>query len=247
MRIDGTTSVVTGGAGGLGAATAKLLAENGSQVFALDLAGALEHAPALPGVTYLPVDVTDPAQAEEAIARAADSGPPLRIAVNCAGISPVESVLSDHGRHDLTMFRRVLEVNLIGTFNVLVLAADAMSRTEEVPGSGRGIVVNTASIAAFDGTSGTTAYAASKGGVVALAMPAARDLAGHGIRVMTIAPGTFDTRMITGVGDFLASQVTYPKRLGRPEEFAALVRDIVEHDYLNGEVIRLDAAVRLSF
>jgi NAD(P)-dependent dehydrogenase (short-subunit alcohol dehydrogenase family) len=247
MEIGGTAALVTGGAGGLGAATAKALAQLGSRVFALDLAESLGRAPALPGVTYLAADVTDPSQVEDAIAQAAGSGVPLRIAVNCAGISPVHSVLSRRGRHDLAMFRQVVEINLVGTFNVLVLAAEAMSRTEPIAHSGRGVIVNTASIAAFDGTSGTSAYAASKGGVVSLGLPAARDLAGHGIRVMTIAPGSFDTRMIAGANDFLASQATYPKRLGHPEEFAALVRDIIGHDYLNGEVIRLDAAVRLSF
>ena len=254
MRIAETVAIVTGGASGLGAATARALAERGARVFGLDLPGAVEKAAAdaVPGISYLAADVTDPDQVGAAVDTAAQDGP-LRIVVNCAGVGAAGRILSRKGPHDQDSFRRIVEINLIGTFNVLRLGADAIARTdpaEPVDGGQRGVIVNTASIAAFDGQIGQAAYASSKGGVVGLTLPAARDLAQHGIRVMTIAPGIIDTPMLAGVSDEfragLAEGVPFPKRLGQPAEYARLAVMIVEHDYLNGEVIRMDGALRMA-
>jgi NAD(P)-dependent dehydrogenase (short-subunit alcohol dehydrogenase family) len=254
MRIADTAAIVTGGVSGLGGATAQALAAKGATVFALDLPGAIEEAekeiPPL-GVRYLPADVTDPAQVQAAIdAIAGESSVPLRIAVNCAGVGTAGRILSKKGPHDLDVYRRVIEINLIGTFNVLRLAADAIAKTEPDETGQRGVIVNTASVAAFDGQIGQAAYASSKGGVVGLTLPAARDLAQFGIRVMTIAPGIIDTPMLAGVSDEfragLAEGVPFPKRLGRPDEYAQLAVAIVEHDYLNGETIRMDGALRMA-
>lgn len=251
MRIAETVAIVTGGASGLGAATARALAERGARVFGLDLPGAVEKAAAdaVPGISYLAADVTDPDQVGSAVDTAAQDGP-LRIVVNCAGIGTAGRILSRKGPHDLAAFRRTVEVNLIGTFNVLRLGADAIAKTDPVDGEQRGVIVNTASIAAFDGQIGQAAYASSKGGVVGLTLPAARDLAQHGIRVMTIAPGIIDTPMLAGVSDefraALADGVPFPKRLGQPAEYARLAVAIIEHDYLNGEVIRMDGALRMA-
>ncbi len=251
MRIADTVAIVTGGASGLGGATARALADRGARVFGVDLPAAAEkaQADALPGITYLGADVTDPAQVAAAVDTAAEEGP-LRIVVSCAGIGTAGRVLSRKGPHDLDSYRKVIEVNLIGTFNVLRLAADAIAKTDPLADGQRGVVVNTASIAAFDGQIGQAAYASSKGGVVGLTLPAARDLAQFGIRVMTIAPGIVDTPMLAGVGDDfragLAEGVPFPKRLGRPAEYAQLAVMIVEHDYLNGEVIRMDGALRMA-
>jgi NAD(P)-dependent dehydrogenase (short-subunit alcohol dehydrogenase family) len=250
MRISDTVAIVTGGASGLGGATARALADAGARVFGLDLPGAVAKAStdAPPGITYLAADVTDPDQVAAAVATAAQDGP-LRIAVNCAGIGTAGRVLSRKGPHDLATFRKVIEVNLIGTFNVLRLAAEAIAATDPI-GDQRGVIVNTASIAAFEGQIGQAAYASSKGGVVGLTLPAARDLAQFGIRVMTIAPGIVDTPMLAGVTDEfragLADGVPFPKRLALPEEYARLAVVIVEHDYLNGEVIRMDGALRMA-
>jgi NAD(P)-dependent dehydrogenase (short-subunit alcohol dehydrogenase family) len=251
MRIAETVAIVTGGASGLGAATARALAERGARVFGLDLPGAVEKAAAdaMPGISYVAADVTDPDQVGSAVDTAAQDGP-LRIVVNCAGVGTAGRVLSRKGPHDLDAFRRTVEINLIGTFNVLRLGADAIAKTDPVDGEQRGVIVNTASIAAFDGQIGQAAYAASKGGVVGLTLPAARDLAQHGIRVMTIAPGIIDTPMLAGVSDEfragLAEGVPFPKRLGLPDEYARLAVAIIEHDYLNGEVIRMDGALRMA-
>ncbi|HEX5406349.1 MAG TPA: SDR family NAD(P)-dependent oxidoreductase [Pseudonocardiaceae bacterium] len=250
MRIADTVAIVTGGASGLGGATARALADKGARVFALDLPGAVEKAQAdvPPGISYLAADVTDPDQVAAAVDTAAQDGP-LRITVNCAGIGTAGRVLSKKGPHDLAIYRKVIEVNLIGTFNVLRLAADAIAKTDPIDDQ-RGVIVNTASIAAFDGQIGQAAYASSKGGVVGLTLPAARDLAQSGIRVMTIAPGIVDTPMLAGVGDefreALANGVPFPKRLAKPAEYAQLAVMIVEHDYLNGEVIRMDGALRMA-
>jgi NAD(P)-dependent dehydrogenase (short-subunit alcohol dehydrogenase family) len=250
MRIADTVAIVTGAASGLGAATARALADSGARVFGLDLPGAVAkaEADAPPGISYLAADVTDPDQVGAAVATAAQDGP-LRIAVNCAGIGTAGRILSRKGPHDLAAYRTVIEVNLIGTFNVLRLAADAIAKTDPV-GDQRGVIVNTASIAAFDGQVGQVAYASSKGGVVGLTLPAARDLAQHGIRVMTIAPGIVDTPMLAGVSEEfragLADGVPFPKRLASPAEYARLAVMIVEHDYLNGEVIRMDGALRMA-
>ncbi|PRX47831.1 NAD(P)-dependent dehydrogenase (short-subunit alcohol dehydrogenase family) [Prauserella shujinwangii] len=251
MQISNTAAIVTGGASGLGGATAQALAAKGARVFALDLAGSIEKAPRVDGVTYVETDVTDPEQVQAAVDNAAAAGSPLRIVVNCAGIGPSARILSKKGPHDLNLYRKVIEVNLIGTFNVLTIATEAMAKTEPVDDEGqRGVVINTASVAAFDGQIGQVAYSSSKGGVVGMTLPAARDLASHGIRVMTIAPGILDTPMLATVSEEfranLAAGVPFPKRLGRPGEYAQLALDIVEHDYLNGEVIRLDGSLRMG-
>ncbi|OLF18412.1 SDR family NAD(P)-dependent oxidoreductase [Actinophytocola xanthii] len=250
MQINGIAALVTGGASGLGGATARALAEAGATVFALDLPAAIEQAPAVEGITYVAADVTDADQVAAAVATATSAGVPLRVAVNCAGIGPAARILSRTGRHDLGLYRKIVEINLIGTFTVLTLAAEAMAATEPDEHGQRGVVVNTASIAAYEGQIGQAAYASSKSGIVGLTLPAARDLASSGIRVMTIAPGIMDTPMLAKVSEevraTLAEGVTFPKRLGGPEEFARLAIAIIEHDYLNGEVIRMDGALRMS-
>ncbi|MDX6307523.1 MAG: hypothetical protein QOI06_569 [Nocardioidaceae bacterium] len=241
--------MVTGGASGLGAATAAALAAKGAEVFGLDLPSAVESAEPAVGVTLLAADVTDEDEVRAAVARAG-SGAPLRIVVNCAGVGTAARILSKTGPHDLGLFRKVVEVNLVGTFNVLRLGAEVISQTAPDEAGQRGVIVNTSSIAAYDGQVGQIAYAASKGGVVGLTLSAARDLASFGIRVCTIAPGIIDTPMLAGVNDefreSLAAGVPFPKRLGRPEEYAALAVTLVEHDYLNGEVIRMDGALRMA-
>ena len=248
MEIAGSAALVTGAASGLGAATAAALAARGATVYGLDLA--VTDAAPPDGVTLLPADVTDEAGVREALARIDDDGQELRLAVNCAGIAPAARILSRGGPHDLDLFRRVVEINLVGTFNVLRLAADVMSRLPADADGQRGVVVNTASIAAFEGQVGQIAYAASKAGVAGMTIAAARDLARHGIRVMTIAPGIVDTPMLAGLPDDvragLAAGVPAPPRLGRPEEYAQLVLMIVAHDYLNGETIRMDGALRMG-
>lgn len=250
MQITGTAALVTGGASGLGAATARALAEAGAEVFALDLPAAVEQAGPVDGVSYVAADVTDGGQVQAAVDAAVASGRPLRTVVNCAGIGPSTRILGRSGPHDLDLFRKVVEVNLVGTFTVLTLAAAAIAETEPDDTGQRGVVVNTASIAAFDGQIGQVAYAASKSGVVGLTLPAARDLAGRGIRVCTIAPGIVDTPMLATVSDEfragLAAGIPFPQRLGSPQEYARLVTMIVEHDYLNGETIRMDGALRMA-
>jgi NAD(P)-dependent dehydrogenase (short-subunit alcohol dehydrogenase family) len=250
MLINDIAALVTGGGSGLGAATARALAARGVQVFALDLPRVTEQAPAVDGVTYVAADVTDAEQVQAAVDQAAASETPLRVAVNCAGIGPSARVVGRDGPHDLDLFRKVVDINLVGTFNVLRLAAAAIGRTEPDSDGQRGVVVNTASIAAYDGQIGQIAYAASKGGVVSLTLSAARDLASSGIRVMTIAPGIVDTPMLATISEEfrtrLAAGVPFPKRLGLPEDYARLVIDIVTHDYLNGEVIRMDGGLRMA-
>jgi len=251
MQIADTAAIVTGGASGLGGATARALAARGAHVFALDLKTAVDTAEPVPGITYLAADVTDAEQVATAVATAAGGAAPLRITVNCAGIGPSARILSKKGVHDLELFRKVVEINLIGTFNVLRLASEAMAATEPADEQGsRGVIINTASVAAFDGQIGQAAYAASKGGVVGLNLPAARDLSSVGIRVLTIAPGIIDTPMLATVSEEiragLAAGVPFPKRLGKPEEYAQLAVTIIEHDYLNGEVIRMDGALRMA-
>jgi len=249
MLISDTSAIVTGGASGLGGATAAALASGGARVFAIDLPSAIEQAPEVAGITYVAADVTDPEQVQAAVDAAAGEGP-LRTVVNCAGIGPSARILSKKGAHDLALFRKVIEVNLIGTFNVVTLAAQAIAKTEADEHGQRGVVINTASIAAFDGQIGQVAYAASKGGVVGLNLPAARDLASSGIRVLTIAPGIIDTPMLATVSEefrqALADGIPFPKRLGRAEEYANLALSIIAQDYLNGEVIRLDGALRMA-
>jgi NAD(P)-dependent dehydrogenase (short-subunit alcohol dehydrogenase family) len=250
MQLHDTAAIVTGAASGLGAATAAALAEQGAQVFGLDLPVALERAAAVDRVTYVPTDVTAEPAVRAAVSTAVGSGLPLRTVVNCAGIGTAARILGRSGTHDLALFAKVVTVNLVGTFNVLAVAAEAIAATEPDPDGQRGVVVNTASIAAYDGQVGQAAYAASKGAIVSLTLPAARDLAQHGIRVCAIAPGIVDTPMLAGVSaEFragLAAGVPFPKRLARPGEYAALVLAIIAHDYLNGEVIRMDGALRMA-
>jgi NAD(P)-dependent dehydrogenase (short-subunit alcohol dehydrogenase family) len=246
VEISNTTAVVTGAASGLGAATAAALAARGAHVVGLDLS--VDNAPAADGISYLAADVTDGEQVRTAIAAA---GPgPLRIVVNCAGIGPSARILGRGGAHDLALYAKVIQVNLIGTFTVMTLAAEAMAQTEPLADGQRGVVVNTASIAAFDGQVGQAAYSSSKAGIVGLTLPAARDLAQAGIRVNAIAPGIVDTPMLATVSDEfragLASGIPFPRRLARPGEFAQLVTAIIEHDYINGETIRMDGALRMA-
>ena len=252
MNIDGSVALVTGGASGLGAATARALAAAGGRVVIVDTnaeAGAalvdeigVEHA------RFQRSDVTSEEEVMAAIATARTLGT-LRIAVNCAGVGWAARTLKRDGApHDFGLFQKVIGINLVGTFNVLRLCASEMAGQEAVEGE-RGVVVNTASIAAFDGQIGQAAYAASKGGVVGMTLPVARDLAAVGIRVMTVAPGTFNTPMVAGLPDevrkALAAGIPHPSRLGDPAEYAALVRHIIENRYLNGEVIRIDGALRM--
>ncbi len=244
MDIAGRTFLVTGGGSGLGLATARMLAWAGAGVVAADLRGETQ-----PGIRFVVADVTDEASVETAVGAALESGP-LRGVVNCAGVAIAEKTVGRDGPHSLESFKRVIGVNLIGTFNVVRLAAAAMVGNDPDEEGGRGVIVNTASVAAFDGQIGQSAYAASKGGVASMTLPLAREFARSGIRVATIAPGLFDTPMMAGLPEeareSLGNQVPFPSRLGRPEEYAALVRHIVENDLINGEVIRLDGAIRMA-
>ncbi|MBW4719525.1 SDR family NAD(P)-dependent oxidoreductase [Saccharothrix obliqua] len=248
MEIEGTAAIVTGGASGLGNATARALAARGATVHALDIK--VDDAEPVDGVTFVAADVTSEDDVRAAVERAAGSGRPLRIVVNCAGIGPSARTVGKAGPHPLDLYRKVIDVNLVGTFNVLRLAAAAMGATEPLEHGQRGIIVNTASIAAFDGQIGQVAYAASKAAVAGMTLPAARDLSSVGVRVMTIAPGIVDTPMLATVSEEfragLAAGVPFPKRLALPEEYARLAVAIVEHDYLNGEVIRMDGALRMA-
>ena len=246
MEARGRTFLVTGGGSGLGAATARMLEGRGANVVVADLRG----DGAGPNARFVRSDVTDEGSVKGAIDVALENFGALHGAINCAGIASAEKVLGREGPHPLESFSKVVEVNLVGTFNVVRLAAEAMARNEPTEGGERGVIVNTASVAAFDGQIGQVAYAASKGGVAAMTLPVARELARHGIRVVAIAPGIFDTPMLAGLPkaarESLGEQMPFPSRLGRPEEFAALVHHIIENEMLNGEVIRLDAAIRLA-
>ncbi|MGE4404673.1 SDR family NAD(P)-dependent oxidoreductase [Pseudomonas sp.] len=253
MQIQGNVFLITGGASGLGAAAAEALVEAGGKVLLADLdeGAAIARAEAL-GASALGVqaDIRDEAAARRAIASARERFGGLHGLVNCAGVAGGEKVLGRHGPHALDSFSRIVGINLIGSFNMLRLAAEAMAENQPDADGERGVIVNTASIAAFDGQIGQAAYAASKGGVVSMTLPAARELARFGIRVMTIAPGVFETPMMAGmteeIRDSLAAGVPFPPRLGRPAEYAALVRHIFENRMLNGEVIRLDGALRMA-
>jgi NAD(P)-dependent dehydrogenase (short-subunit alcohol dehydrogenase family) len=250
MQIRSTAAIVTGAASGLGAATAAALAAEGAHVFGFDLPGAIEGAPAVDGVTYVAVDVTDPEQVQAAVDTAASAGVPLRTVVNCAGIGPSMRILGKKGVHDLAFYAKVVQVNLIGSFNVLALASEKIAATEPLEDGQRGVIINTASVAAYEGQVGQAAYASSKGGIVGLNLPAARDLAQYGIRVNTIAPGIVETPMLATVSEEfragLAAGIPFPQRLGRPEEYADLALFLVRHDYLNGEVMRMDGALRMA-
>jgi NAD(P)-dependent dehydrogenase (short-subunit alcohol dehydrogenase family) len=252
MDLEGTCAIVTGGASGLGAATVTRLMGAGAQVFAFDLPGVVVEKPSGAGdhVSFVDVDVTDPAQIRSALDLVAASGRPLRSVINCAGIGPSIRILGRKGVHDLDVYAAVVGVNLIGTFNVLALASELMAQTSEMKDGARGVIINTASVAAFDGQVGQAAYASSKGGVVGLTLPAARDLAQYGIRVCTVAPGIIDTPLLATLPEevraSLAAGVPFPQRLGTPEEYADLVMAIIRNDYLNGETIRMDGALRMA-
>ncbi|RFA13271.1 3-hydroxyacyl-CoA dehydrogenase [Subtercola boreus] len=248
MEFTGAHALVTGAASGLGAATALALAEKGMSVTGVDLAAALEKATLPENVRFVAADITDEDQVQQAI-DGIDG--PLRVVVNCAGIGPARRILSKSGVHDLALFQKTIDINLVGTFNVMRLAAAKMAGDEPYDEFGaRGVVVNTASVAAFEGQIGQIAYAASKGGVVAMTIAGARDLASSGIRVVTIAPGIVDTPMLAALGpavnESLAKSVPFPARLARPTEFADLVLTIAGSEYLNGETIRLDGAIRMA-
>lgn len=251
MDLRDASALVTGGASGLGLATARRLAAQGAVVTIVDLPGSAgADVAAELGGSFGPADVTDAEQVAAAVAAAAAAGP-LRVVVNCAGIAPPAKVLDRDGEPTpLAGFEKIVRVNLIGTYNVLSQASAAMARTEPTADGDRGVIVNTASVAAFDGQIGQPAYAASKGGVHAMTLPVARELARYGIRVVTIAPGIMETPMLMGLPqaaqDSLGEQVPYPQRLGRPDEYASLVMAIVDNGYLNGETIRLDGAIRMA-
>ncbi len=251
MQIDGLVALVTGGASGLGRATVESLLDVGAKAVICDLPsspGETVAAELGKSVVFAPTDVTDAEQVQAAVDTAVERFGGLHINVNCAGVGWAQRTVTKSGPHDLKVFELVIRVNLIGTFNVIRLAAQQMSSQEPI-GEERGVIVNTASVAAFDGQIGQAAYSSSKGGVVSMTLPVARDLAARQIRVMTIAPGTFDTPMLAGLPDKqrqkLADQIPHPSRIGRPAEFAALVRHIVENPMLNGETIRLDGALRM--
>ncbi len=253
MQIQGSSALVTGGASGLGGATVRRLAGQGARVVIADVNEATGQALAAElgdSVTFVRTDVTDEASMAQAVQTAVERFGGLRILVCCAGIGPPQRILGKEGPHDLAFFNRVIQVNLIGTFNALRLGAAAMARGEQGEDGERGVVVNTASVAAFDGQIGQAAYSASKGGIVGLTLPAARELARFGIRVVTIAPGLFDTPLLGGAPEevkaSLGRQVPHPSRLGNPDEYGALAEHIVANPMLNGETIRLDGAIRMQ-
>ena len=250
MEVRGAGALVAGGASGLGAATARALAEAGAEVVLADLNAEKGEALAQEiGATFVAADVTDADAVTSAVERAASAAGGLRVSVCCAGIGWAERVAHKGGPHNLEFFSNVVKVNLIGTFNVLRLAAAAMSENEPDGGGERGVCVNTASIAAFDGQIGQIAYSASKGGIVGMTLPAARDMASRGVRVVTIAPGLFDTPLLAALPEearaALGAGIPFPSRLGRPAEYAQLVEQIVANPMLNGETIRLDGALRM--
>ena len=252
MEARGLAAVVTGGGSGMGAETARRLAKAGVKVALLDVnkAAADKVATEIGGIA-IACDVTSGDSATEALAAAKKAHGPARILINCAGIAPGARVVGREGPHDLAFFSKVININLVGTFNMLRLAAAEMTALEPLNDDGeRGVIINTASVAAFEGQIGQAAYAASKGGVVGLTLPAARELAKFGVRVVTVAPGLIETPMLAGmsqdVQDSLIATTVFPKRLGKPSEFAGLALHIIENPLINGETIRLDGAVRLA-
>jgi NAD(P)-dependent dehydrogenase (short-subunit alcohol dehydrogenase family) len=253
MQIKDSVFIITGGASGLGAGTGRLLVELGAKVVLADLnqvAGDALVADLGTHARFVNTNVADEASAQACVNAAVASFGGLHGLINCAGIATAEKVLGKNGPHTLDAFARTLTVNLIGSFNMIRLAAEAMSRGEPNAAGERGVIINTASVAAYDGQIGQAAYAASKGGIVGMTLPVARELARFGIRVMTIAPGIFETPMLLGmpqdVQDALGKMVPFPSRLGKPSEYAALARHIIENEMLNGEVIRLDGAIRMQ-
>ncbi|MBD9628839.1 MULTISPECIES: 3-hydroxyacyl-CoA dehydrogenase [Pseudomonadaceae] len=254
MQIQNKVFLITGGGSGLGAATAKLLVSAGAKVVLADVnaeAGAAQAAElGEANARFIRTDVCSEADGKAAVQLALDAFGALHGLANCAGVAPAEKVIGRNGVHGLESFTRTININLIGTFNMLRLAAEAMAGNEPDAGGERGIIINTASVAAFDGQIGQAAYSASKSAVVGMTLPIARELARSGIRVMTIAPGIFETPMMAAmpqeVRDSLGASVPFPPRLGRPDEYAALARHIIENTMLNGEVIRLDGAIRMA-
>ena len=251
MEIKGQAAIVTGGGSGLGAATARALAAAGARVAVLDIneKAAAEMAADIKGVA-IACDVADATSGEAAVNKAAEVHGPARILVNCAGVGPAKRIVGKDGPMPLADFERVIRINLIGTFNMMRLVAAGAQTLEPLPGGDRGVIVSTASVAAFEGQIGQAAYSSSKGGVAALTLPAAREFAQFGIRVLAIAPGIFATPMLKGLPqeaqDSLGASVPFPRRLGEPREFAALVLHCIHNGYLNGEVIRIDGALRMA-
>ncbi|MDP1734244.1 MAG: 3-hydroxyacyl-CoA dehydrogenase [Sulfuritalea sp.] len=253
MQIKDSVFIITGGASGLGAGTARMLAAQGGKVILADLnetAGKALAAELGANARFVATNVADEASAKACVAEALAAFGGLHGLVNCAGIATAEKVLGKNGPHALDTFAKTITVNLVGSFNMIRLASEVMSQGEPNSAGERGVIVSTASVAAYDGQIGQAAYAASKGGIVGMTLPVARELARFGIRVMTIAPGIFETPMLLGmpqeVQDALGKMVPFPSRLGKPAEYAALVRHIVENEMLNGEVIRLDGAIRMA-
>lgn len=252
MQISGRTFLITGGSSGLGAACAQQLADGGARVILADINEEVGNATANEigeNAHFMRCDVTDEAEVQAAV-DFANTHNNLSGVVNCAGIAIAVKVLSRRGMHSLDLFSKVINVNLVGTFNMIRLASEAMAKNEADDAGERGVIVNTASVAAFDGQIGQSAYSASKGGIVGMTLPVARELARFGIRVVTIAPGIFDTPMLAGLPEkarqSLGEQVPFPSRLGRPDEYANLTQHIIENTMLNGEVIRLDGALRMA-
>ena len=249
MEIANKVFIVTGGASGLGAGTARMLTQAGARVVLADVQDEAGQALAAElGQRYLHCDVTQEADAQAVVAAALEFGPLFGL-VNCAGVAPAAKTVGKNGAHALDLFQKVISINLVGTFNMIRLAAQAMSKNDPDVTGERGVLINTASVAAYDGQIGQSAYAASKSGVVGMTLPVARDLAPLGIRCVTIAPGIFGTSMIFGmpqqVQDSLAASIPFPSRLGRPEDYAKLVHHIISNEMLNGETIRLDGAIRM--
>ena len=250
MQIQDRVFIVTGGASGLGEGSARMLAANGGKVVIADMNAERGEAVAKEiGGDYLRCDVSNEADGQAVVEKATRLGKLVGL-VNCAGIAPAEKTVGKNGPHNLATYTKTIMVNLVGSFNMIRLAADAMSKNEPETTGERGVLISTASVAAYDGQIGQAAYAASKGGVVGMTLPIARDLARSGIRNMTIAPGIFGTPMLftmpQEVQDALAASVPFPSRLGKPEDYAKLVKHILENDMLNGEVIRLDGAIRMA-
>ncbi len=250
MEIHDKVFIVTGGASGLGEGTARMLAAHGAKIVIADMQTDKGQAVADElGAVFVKCDVSNEADAQAVVQQATSLGKLMGL-VNCAGIAPAEKTVGKNGAHSLSLFQKVIQVNLIGSFNMIRLASEAMCKNAPEPTGERGVIISTASVAAYDGQIGQAAYAASKGGIVGMTLPIARDLARNGIRNMTIAPGIFGTPMLFGmpqeVQDALAAGVPFPSRLGTPQDYAKLAKHIIENDMLNGEVIRLDGAIRLA-